>query len=103
MLCFQCCLPLWSDVRTVQPELCKKCSGKKERSAYSSGATALAAADTQEEKRPKEGTVDQKNEKVLLKYSFLNQDVSLWNWARSLSHLKLKYFILKQAMSQLKC
>lgn len=58
---------------------------------------------THKRERHKEGTVDQSNQKVLLKYSFLNQDVFLWNWAWSLSHLKLKHLILKQTMSQLKC
>lgn len=50
MLCFQWCLPLWCDVRTVQLELCKKYSGKQERSACGSSATTLAAADTQKGK-----------------------------------------------------
>lgn len=57
---------------------------------------------THKRERHKEGTVDQSNQKVVLKYSFLNQDVFLWSWAWSLSHLKLKHFILKQTISQLK-
>lgn len=46
-----------------------------------------------EGKKAQKKPVDRNHWKVLLKYPFQNQDVSLWNWAWSLSHLKLKHFI----------
>lgn len=70
-LCLQCCLPLWCDARTMQLELCKKCSGKQWRSDYSSRATTLAVSDTGKRKAQRRNS----ESKVLLKCSFLNYNV----------------------------
>lgn len=68
-LCFQCCLPLWCDVRIMQLELCRECSGRQQRSDYSFSATTLAVSDTGKGKTQRRSS-EPNNLKFLLKYYF---------------------------------